>query len=71
MFVSTENNAYTWDILDGVITQPGNYSFTIDYTGINPGYYLDCVSCYNCDDGWGTATPGTGTWTLTYLGPLP
>ena len=66
------NNLYTWDIVDGVISQPGNYSFTIDYTGLNPNYYLDCVGYYNCDeDGWGTATPGTGTWTLTYVGPLP
>jgi hypothetical protein len=68
----TTNTGITWNIVNGKINQVGYYTFTIDYD--NSNYYLDCNGYYNCDDdGWGDGSnqSQSGTWTLSYIGPLP
>ncbi|OGM64681.1 hypothetical protein A2961_01365 [Candidatus Woesebacteria bacterium RIFCSPLOWO2_01_FULL_39_21] len=60
------NNAYTWDITGNL--SGTNISFNIDYTGLNPSYFVNGVGVVNNDgtiSGTSTAPGQAHTWVTT------
>src|SRR4030042_2578674 len=58
------NGAYTWIIIDGVV-DGDNINFTIDYTGLNPTYYVNAIGTISSAtymNGTATAPGQSATW---------
>lgn len=63
------NNGFTWDIVDGAYDDYGNISFTIDYTGFDSRYFLNCTGSFECGSGASGNVSGshTGSWDASFL----